>query len=435
MFKFGFDLPEEGEPSAPTSGPAAAPATSPAAASAPAAATAAPAEAEEGGGAGDGPVLTVLDLRAAVRRAFDSQLMYEMVELGVGGDGAGGGGEGEGRRPSSAPLRRVYLEEADETLKKSLKSERRKKDGDGSDSDSDSDSDDDREATDLIPGVYEGGLKVWECSLDLCRHLAGEMERLGEGSGGADVAGALSGRGKTLELGCGHGLPGCLVLRELRRKWGAEPVGGEVEDTPPARDDGYSVLFSDYNEFVLRDVTVPSIILNMESEQALPDSSEEYLRMERHVGCVAGDWFDLSDRLARGGGGLDAAAGGPAPSDDGGVYLPPDGRFDLVLAAEVTYTEASGLDAARLLGRHLKVDAGVGLVATKRYYFGVGGGTDAFRQAAAEMTVRAPAPVDGDGDGDVPEELECRFVVETVRSYDSGVGNIRDLLRVRLVAA
>ena len=101
----------------------------------------------------------------------------------------------------------------------------------------------------------------------------------------------------------------------------------------------------------------------------------------------------------------------------------------------MTYTEASGLDAARLLGRHLKVDAGVGLVATKRYYFGVGGGTDAFRQAAAEMTVRAPVPVDGDGNGDVPEELECRFVVETVRSYDSGVGNIRDLLRVRLVAA
>jgi hypothetical protein len=24
---------------------------------------------------------------------------------------------------------------------------------------------------DVIPGLYEGGLKVWECSLDLCRFL------------------------------------------------------------------------------------------------------------------------------------------------------------------------------------------------------------------------------------------------------------------------
>lgn len=27
--------------------------------------------------------------------------------------------------------------------------------------------------SDLVPGVYEGGLKTWECSIDLAGHLAG----------------------------------------------------------------------------------------------------------------------------------------------------------------------------------------------------------------------------------------------------------------------
>ena len=27
------------------------------------------------------------------------------------------------------------------------------------------------EATDLVKGVYEGGLKTWECSIDLVDHL------------------------------------------------------------------------------------------------------------------------------------------------------------------------------------------------------------------------------------------------------------------------
>ena len=53
--------------------------------------------------------------------------------------------------------------------------------------------------TDLVSGVYEGGLKVSECSIDLCRYLQEN---------------AISIRGHVLELGCGHGLPGCWVLKE-----------------------------------------------------------------------------------------------------------------------------------------------------------------------------------------------------------------------------
>lgn len=50
---------------------------------------------------------------------------------------------------------------------------------------------------DLIPGQYEGGLKIWECSIDLVNHFLRRTE-LHSGS--------------VLELGCGHGLPAVASL-------------------------------------------------------------------------------------------------------------------------------------------------------------------------------------------------------------------------------
>ena len=36
----------------------------------------------------------------------------------------------------------------------------------------------DQQKTDIIPGVYEGGLQVWECSLDLCHYLARHLDEI-----------------------------------------------------------------------------------------------------------------------------------------------------------------------------------------------------------------------------------------------------------------
>merc|ERR1719287_38363 len=82
---------------------------------------------------------------------------------------------------------------------------------------------------------------------------------------------------------------------------------------------------------------------------------------------------------------------------------------------------ADARDTARLLLRHLRPSGGVGLVATKRYYFGVGGGSDAFRAAAARETTRAA------GAGAVAH----RLTVELAREFDDGRSNVRDLWRVR----
>ena len=53
--------------------------------------------------------------------------------------------------------------------------------------------------SDLVPGVYEGGLKTWECSAD----LAGYLE-----------AAAVTNRAhKILEVGCGTAVPSLHLLR------------------------------------------------------------------------------------------------------------------------------------------------------------------------------------------------------------------------------
>jgi predicted nicotinamide N-methyase len=53
--------------------------------------------------------------------------------------------------------------------------------------------------TDLVSGLYEGGLKIWDCSIDLVNYLGQNPE--------------LAKDKKVLELGCGQGLPGIMALR------------------------------------------------------------------------------------------------------------------------------------------------------------------------------------------------------------------------------
>lgn len=62
--------------------------------------------------------------------------------------------------------------------------------------------------SDLQAGVYEGGFKLWECSLDLVKYV--EL-LLVHGLHG-DAAPSFRMPRKVMELGCGHGLPGIHAL-------------------------------------------------------------------------------------------------------------------------------------------------------------------------------------------------------------------------------
>ncbi|CAI9719956.1 Hypothetical predicted protein [Octopus vulgaris] len=82
---------------------------------------------------------------------------------------------------------------------------------------------------DLIPNKYEGGLQIWECSIDLTKYISNQM------LSGSSVA----------EIGCGAGLPGLCALKK-----GAS-----------------TVLFQDFNSEVLTKLTLPNILLNCYEER------------------------------------------------------------------------------------------------------------------------------------------------------------------------
>ena len=275
----------------------------------------------------------------------------------------------------------------------------------------------------VTPGVYEGGLQVWECSLDLVRYFQQHSIHLGSSSSsptGSNVNNGNAEREKPsaittptartcLELGCGHGLPGCWLLREaLQTYYGVSKnpdtaaandskLPNHAEDDPP-----FQVVFVDYNDYVIDDVTLSNIVINT---AGIVDA--KVLAQRHFVQVGSGDWKDMSRQMSY----QDESATNTVNN-----RMDDNRRFDFIIAAETTYTPEASKDTAELLLKHLTIESGIGWIASKRYYFGVGGGTDALRQAAQQLS-RSPA------------ERHC-LRIETAQVFDNGAGNIREILKV-----
>ena len=157
--------------------------------------------------------------------------------------------------------------------------------------------------SDIVCGIYEGGLKVWECSIDLCRYIYENYC--------TSLTSQKSKPISVLELGCGHGLPGCLVLKMI----------------PNA-----NVLFSDFNDFVLKFATIPNVNLNCVDNKEIG---------ERGI-FVSGDWNKLSNQLLNG-----------SLMEQQQVEDRFCGKFDLVVAAETTYTPKAAEETAKLFAAYV----------------------------------------------------------------------------------
>ncbi|CAJ1849649.1 unnamed protein product [Sphenostylis stenocarpa] len=182
--------------------------------------------------------------------------------------------------------------------------------------------------SDLIPGKYEGGLKLWEGSLDLIKALRSDMK-----------AGLISFRGKrVLEVGCGHGLPGIFALLE-----GAA-----------------AVHFQDFNAEVLSCLTIPNLNANI-SGKSQASSSNLTICDKAEVRFFAGDWSGIDKLLPH-----------VSTDDNRG-----DG-YDFILMAETVYSVSSLQILYNLIKKCLQHPDGVVYMAAKKYYFGVGGGTRRF---------------------------------------------------------
>lgn len=104
---------------------------------------------------------------------------------------------------------------------------------------------------DIVPSVYEGGMKVWECSIDLAEYIENHLD--------------IDEETKVLELGCGAGLPGLLACLN-----------------------GASVDFQDYNKEVLELITIPNAFSNIGA------------RVKKRCHFFAGDWSALVDNITPG---------------------------------------------------------------------------------------------------------------------------------------
>jgi predicted nicotinamide N-methyase len=223
--------------------------------------------------------------------------------------------------------------------------------------------------SDLVPGKYGGGFKVWECSIDLVEYILsnewytaflqattnGDINGEGGSSTSMSLSESLENR-TVLELGCGHGLPGLACLLQ-----GAQQV-----------------IFSDLNYQVLEDVTWPNILLNCRDTEA-----DKMHRCQ----CIGGDWSALTTKLQTA-----------------------QQKVHLILSAETIYTKENCSILLNLIVNCLSED-GLAILATKRYYFGVGGGSSDL--------------------ANLIQEQYPTLLCHQVASFQDGKSNIRDILVVK----
>jgi len=205
---------------------------------------------------------------------------------------------------------------------------------------------------DVVPGRYEGGAKVWECTRDALRHIGGQA------GAGSRVAAVLAAGGAVVaDVGCGAGLLGVAAL-----------AAGAAH-----------CAFLDLNAEVLRRVTMPNVAANVGAAGL------------RRSSFLAGPWSAIAEAAAASGdaggveGGESAGAGeAEAVGERGRPSLRSLlGRVDLVLASETLYAPSSYSAFLDVLEALLTPGTGVALIATKRMYYGVGGGTEAFLRVVA----------------------------------------------------
>ncbi|XP_042530286.1 histidine protein methyltransferase 1 homolog [Dipodomys spectabilis] len=219
--------------------------------------------------------------------------------------------------------------------------------------------------SDLIPGVYEGGLKIWECTFDLLAHFTKAK---------VNFAGK-----KVLDLGCGSGLLGIFAFKVGARE----------------------VHFQDYNSLVMDEVTLPNFLGNSTLEDEENDVKEQVVKRCRKSRVAqelakcrffSGEWSEFCKLVLS--------------SEE--LFV----KYDFILTSETIYNpdyySALHQTFLQLLGKHGRV-----LLASKAHYFGVGGGVHLFQKFVEERDVFETRILE------VIDEGLKRYLIEMTFKYPS----------------
>ena len=156
-----------------------------------------------------------------------------------------------------------------------------------------------------------------------------------------------------MEIGCGHAIP-AMVSR------------------------GRNLLLQDFNTEVLTDAVIPNLQRNI-------ISSRDADRPEGVV-LVSCDWSQLV----------------------GFIHTP----YDVVLGTDVTFTAAACRDVVAVLGACFKLQPkSVAYIATKKYYFGTGGGSQEFSAAMVEVGGMASETI-----WSAPDHSRCILKVTLIKT-------------------
>ena len=152
-----------------------------------------------------------------------------------------------------------------------------------------------------------------------------------------------------LDMGCGHGLPGIYLL-----------LKGVNE-----------ICFQDFNKEVLDNIT-KNYINQLKNNFGLD--------FEKNVNYVEGDWGAFQYNK----------------------------KFDIIISGDTLYNNANYEKIYNLIKNNLNKD-GEAYFASKRFYFGVGGGSSEFRQYITDRN---------------------DFKIEQVKTIKDGINNIRVILKI-----
>ena len=152
-----------------------------------------------------------------------------------------------------------------------------------------------------------------------------------------------------LDMGCGHGLPGIYLL-----------LKGINE-----------ICFQDFNKEVLDNIT-KNYINQLKNNFGL--------NFEKNVNYVDGDWGEFQYNK----------------------------KFDVIISGDTLYNNSNYEKIYNLIKNNLNKD-GEAYFASKRFYFGVGGGSSEFRQYISDRN---------------------EFQIEQVKTIKDGINNIRVILKI-----
>lgn len=179
------------------------------------------------------------------------------------------------------------------------------------------------EKNDIIKNIYEGGFKIWECTIDLLEYLEEKYSNL------------IFESKSVMDLGCGQGILGILALKNKAN----------------------FVIFQDYNLEVLEYCTYINLKCNFIENE-----------FDNKVAFFSGDWNLLSEKINKN--------KNEIKLNENNIEIPK--KIDILLMSEVIYKTENYEKIANIINENLKIETGICFLASKVYYFGVGGSLPEF---------------------------------------------------------